>query len=162
VGHPLTVYGKGGQTRGFLDIRDTVRCVELAVLNPPDRGEFRVFNQFTEQFSVEQLAERVRSARRAHGLETSIEHLPNPRTEMEAHYYNARHQRLLDLGLVPHGLEDSLIDRVIGLVERYKKRIKPELFAPRVDWRFGGRDRFRAPSTSRRRVATAPSVSPRG
>src|SRR5712691_7136218 len=89
VGHPLTVYGKGGQTRGLLDIRDTVRCVELAALNPPDRGEFRVFNQFTEQFSVRELAERVKAARRAHGLETSIDHLPNPRTEMEAHYYNA-------------------------------------------------------------------------
>ncbi len=139
VGYALTVYGKGGQTRGFLDIRDTVRCVEIAIQNPPAKGEFRVFNQFTEQFSVAQLAERVHTARQAHGLETRIEHLPNPRTEMEEHYYNARHQRLIDLGLVPHRLEDSLIDRVVGLVERHKKRIKPELFAPRVDWRLGGR-----------------------
>jgi UDP-sulfoquinovose synthase len=161
VGYPLTVYGKGGQTRGFLDIRDTVRCVELAALNPPERGEFRVFNQFTEQFSISQLAERVRAARQAHGLETSIEHLPNPRTEMEAHYYNAKHQRLLDLGLQPHNLQDSLIDRVIGLVERSKKRIRPELFAPRVDWRFGGRGAFKVPAARRRTVATAPSISSR-
>jgi UDP-sulfoquinovose synthase len=157
-GHPLTVYGSGGQTRGFIDIRDTVRCVELAILNPPDRGEFRVFNQFTEQFSVNQLADRVRAARLAHGLETVIEHLANPRIEMEAHYYNAKHQHLLDLGLVPHSLEDSLIDRVIGMVERYKGRIKPELFLPRVDWRFGGGGKMTAPS-KRRRVPALRSVS---
>jgi UDP-sulfoquinovose synthase len=160
VGYPLSVYGKGGQIRGFLDIRDTVRCVELAALNPPSRGEYRVFNQFTEQFSIEQLAERVRHARQAHGLDTVIEHLPNPRTEMEAHYYNATHQRLLDLGLEPHGLQDSLIDRVIGLVERNRQRIKPELFAPRVDWRLGGRGNLQAPAARRLRVATAPLVSP--
>ena len=162
VGHALTVYGKGGQTRGFLDIRDTVRCVELAALNPPDSGEFRVFNQFTEQYSVSQLAERVKAARSAHGLETTITHLPNPRTDMEAHYYKAKHQRLLDLGLVPHNLDDSLIDHVIGLVEHYKRRIKPELFAPRVDWRFGGRGKIKAAPTGRRRVAIAPSVARRG
>ena len=144
VGHALTVYGKGGQTRGFLDIRDTVRCIELAVLNPAAKGEFRVFNQFTEQFSVEQLAERVQHARRAHGLDTRIEHLPNPRTELEEHYYNAKHQRLVDLGLVAHRLQDSLIDRVIGLVEHHKKRIKPELFEPRVDWRFGAKRKLGA------------------
>ena len=162
VGHALTVYGEGGQTRGFLDIRDTVRCVELAALNSPDRGEFRVFNQFTEQYSVSQLAERVKAARSAHGLETTITHLPNPRTELEAHYYKAKHQRLLDLGLVPHNLDDSLIDRVIGLVEHHKRRIKPELFAPRVDWRFGGRGKIKAAPTGRRRVAIAPSVARRG
>src|SRR5438552_12175852 len=158
VGYPLTVYGQGGQTRGFLDIRDTVRCVELAMLNAPERGEFRVFNQFTEQFSVRELAERIKAARAHHGLETSIEHLPNPRTELEAHYYNAKHQHLLDLGLVPHKLEDSLIDRVIGLVERYKKRIRPELFVPRVDWRRGGTGDFGKPSARRRRVAVAPGI----
>src|ERR1700704_6306958 len=156
VGYPLTVYGKGGQTRGFIDIRDTVRCVELAAINPPEQGEFRVFNQFTEQFSVAELAERVHAARRAHGLDTTVEHLPNPRTEMETHYYNAKHQRLLDLGLQPHRLEDSLIERVIRLVEKNKRRIKPELFAPRVDWRFGGRGTIHAPSARRSKVATGP------
>jgi len=158
IGYPLTVYGEGGQTRGFLDIRDTVRCVELAMTNAPDRGEYRVFNQFTEQFSVGELAERVKAARAHHGLETKIEHLPNPRSELEAHYYNAKHQHLLDLGLVPHKLEDSLIDRVIGLVERYKKRIRPELFVPRVDWRRGGKGDFGKPAAKRRRVAVAPGI----
>jgi UDP-sulfoquinovose synthase len=158
IGYPLTVYGKGGQTRGFLDIRDTVRCVELAIMNPPAHGEFRVFNQFTEQFSVSQLAERVRSARSAHGLSTEITHLPNPRTELEEHYYNARHQRLIDLGLVAHKLETSLIDRVIGLVERHKRRIKPDLFAPRVDWRVGGNDRTKRPARNAARRRTRSKV----
>jgi UDP-sulfoquinovose synthase len=155
VGHPLTVYGEGGQTRGLLDIRDTVRCVELAIQHPPTAGEYRVFNQFTEQFSVAELAERVGEARRAHGLETTVRHLPNPRTEAEAHYYNARHQRLLDLGLQPHKLQDTLIDSVIGFVQRHRRRIRPELFAPRVDWRLGGRGDFRTTRTLRR-----PAVRP--
>jgi UDP-sulfoquinovose synthase len=153
IGHPLTVYGSGGQTRGFLDVRDTVRCIELAADNPADRGEFRVFNQFTEQFSVLELAERVRQARAAHGLETVIDHLRNPRVEAEAHHYNARHQHLLDLGLQPHRLEDTLLDDVILRVERLRKRVRPSIIAPRVDWRGreqawrgsakGNRDRVR-------------------
>jgi UDP-sulfoquinovose synthase len=137
LGHPLTVYGRGGQTRGFIDIRDTVRCIELAALNPAAPGEFRVFNQFTEQFSIRELAHRVESARREHGLDTTIENLRNPRTELEEHYYNARHQRLIDLGLEPHLLEQTLIDSVIARVERLRSRVQPSLFAPRVDWRAG-------------------------
>jgi UDP-sulfoquinovose synthase len=137
IGHPLTVYGRGGQTRGFIDIRDTVRCIELAALTPAAPGEFRVFNQFTEQFSIIDLAHRVQAARRAHGLDTTIAHLPNPRTELEEHYYNARHQKLVDLGLEPHLLEQTLIDTVITRVERLRSRVRPGLFAPRVDWRAG-------------------------
>ncbi|HEY2704148.1 MAG TPA: NAD-dependent epimerase/dehydratase family protein [Candidatus Dormibacteraeota bacterium] len=135
IGHPITVYGRGGQTRGFIDIRDTVRCVELAALNPAAPGEFRVFNQFTEQFSILDLAHRVQAARQAHGLDTTVAHLPNPRTELEEHYYNARHQKLVDLGLEPHLLEQTLIDTVITRVERMRSRVRPGLFAPRVDWR---------------------------
>ena len=104
---PLTVYGTGGQTRGFLDIRDTVRCIELALLNPPEKGDYRVFNQFTEQFSIAELANRVSAARAEHGLETTVEHLPNPRVEQEQHYYRARHQKLIDLGLEPHHLGET-------------------------------------------------------
>lgn len=98
VGHPLTVYGKGGQTRGFLDIRDTVRCVELAIAHPAEPGQFRVMNQFTEQFSVEQLALLVQKAGATMGLKVEINHLENPRVELEEHYYNAKNTKLLDLG----------------------------------------------------------------
>jgi UDP-sulfoquinovose synthase len=139
VGEPLTVYGKGGQTRGFLDIRDTVACVRLSVENPAAPGEFRVFNQFTEQFSVLTLAELVRDARAEHGLETTIDHLPNPRVESEGHYYNAKHQHLLDLGLEPHQLQSTLIDSVVETVERHRDRVdRSVLRQPNVDWRTGG------------------------
>ena len=139
VGLPLTVYGKGGQTRGFLDIRDTVACVRLAIEHPAAEGEYRVFNQFTEQFTVKALAQKVRQARAAHGLDTRIVHLPNPRVEREEHYYNAKHQKLLDLGLQPHFLGDTLIESMIDTVERHAARVDPiELEQPNVDWRRGG------------------------
>jgi UDP-sulfoquinovose synthase len=137
IGHPLTVYGKGGQTRGFLDIRDTVRCIELAVENPAERGEFRVFNQFTEQFSVGQLAEMVVDAAGKLGIEARIETLPNPRVEKEEHYYNAKHTGLLDLGLEPHYLGDSLLDSLLNIAVEYRDRVDTDHIMPSVDWRTG-------------------------
>lgn len=139
LGQPLTVYGRGGQTRGFLDIRDTVECIRISIQNPAGRGEYRVFNQFTEQFSVKGLAELVHQARDAHGLSTTIKHISNPRVELEEHYYNAKHQRLMDLGLQPHLLRRTLIDSVIQTVERHRKRVDlVALQKPNVDWRSGG------------------------
>jgi UDP-sulfoquinovose synthase len=135
VGHPLTVYGKGGQTRGFLDIRDTVRCVELACLNPAKPGECRVFNQFTEQFSVLELAQMVKAAALKLGLSVDIEHVPTPRVESEEHYYNAKHSRLIDLGLEPHFLSDSLLDSLVNIAVRYQDRVDTSLFMPQVQWR---------------------------
>src|SRR6202008_2691961 len=107
IGQPLTVYGKGGKTRGFLDIRDTVRCIEIACLNPAAKGECRVFNQFTEQFSVLDLAHMVQKAGKKVGLNVQVEHLSNPRVEAQGHYYNAKHSKLTDMGLQPHFLSDS-------------------------------------------------------
>ena len=135
AGHPLTVYGKGGQTRGYLDIRDTVRCIEIACLNPADRGECRVFNQFTEQFSVLDLAHLVQTAGKRLGLTATIDHLPDPRVELEQHYYNAKHSKLVDLGLEPHLLSDSLLDSLLNIAVRYRDRIDTSLFLPQVDWR---------------------------
>ena len=135
IGHPLTVYGKGGQTRGYLNIVDTLQCVELATLNPAEPGEFRVFNQFTEQFSVLQLAEAVRTAGAAVGLEVRVDHLENPRVEMEEHYYNAQHTKLLDLGLQPHLLDETLIESMFGVIERYRDRVILEHMLPATRWR---------------------------
>jgi len=135
IGHPLTVYGKGGQTRGFLDIRDTVRCVELAVANPADRGQFRVFNQFTEQFNVQQLAEMVKKAAQALGLKVEINHLPNPRVELEEHYFNAKNTKLLDLGLQPHYLSDALLDSLLNFAIKYQHRVDQSQILPKVSWR---------------------------
>ena len=137
IGHPLTVYGKGGQTRGFLDIRDTVRCIELAVENPAERGEFRVFNQFTEEFSVGQLADMVVDAAGKLDIEARIETIPNPRVEKEEHYYNAKRTKLLDLGLEPHYLGDSLLDSLLNIALEYRDRIDPDVVMPSVDWREG-------------------------
>ncbi|RIK33017.1 MAG: NAD-dependent dehydratase [Chloroflexi bacterium] len=135
AGMPLTVYGQGGQTRGFLDIRDTLACVELAILNPPEQGEYRVFNQFTEQFNVLELAQTVQYAAEELGMAVPIHNLPNPRVEREAHYYNAAHTKLLDLGLQPHYLSDTLIESMFEVVQRHRGRIKEALVLPGVDWR---------------------------
>jgi UDP-sulfoquinovose synthase len=140
IGYPLTVYGKGGQTRGFLDIRDTVRCIEIACHNPAARGECRVFNQFTEQFSVLQLAEMVKTAGKELDLDVEIDYLPDPRVEAEEHYYNAKHSKLIDLGLKPHYLSDSLLDSLVNIAIRYKDRIDMSLIPPRVNWRYPGSD----------------------
>ena len=137
IGYPMTVYGKGGQTRGFLDIRDTVRCIELAMLNPAERGEFRVFNQFTEQFSVNQLAELVANASRKLGITARIENLPNPRVESEEHYYNAKHTKLLDLGLQPHYLSESLLDSLVNIAIEYRERVDLSQIPPSISWRGG-------------------------
>lgn len=135
AGMPLTVYGKGGQTRGFLDIRDTLACVELALLNPAERGEYRVFNQFTEQFNVLELAQTVQRAARELGMAVEIHNLPNPRVEKEAHYYNAAHTKLLDLGLKPHYLSETLIESMFNVVKCQRHRIKEKLMLPSVNWR---------------------------
>ncbi|OBQ38237.1 MAG: NAD-dependent dehydratase [Anabaena sp. CRKS33] len=134
VGHPLTVYGKGGQTRGFLDIRDTVRCIELAIANPAEPGEFRVFNQFTELFSVGDLAMMVKKAGNAMGLNVDINHIDNPRVEKEEHYFNAKNTKLLDLGLQPHLLSDSLLDSLLNFAVKYQKRVDHKQILPKVSW----------------------------
>ena len=135
VGHPLTVYGAGGQTRGFLNIRDTLACVELAVLNPAERGEMRVFNQFTESFSIRDLAEEVQKAAVAIGLQVDIAEVDNPRTEAAEHYYNPTHTKLLDLGLKPTLLSDDLVTDTLQTLLKYKDRAILDAIAPRTTWK---------------------------
>lgn len=134
TGIPLTLYGQGKQRRGFLNIRDTLRCVELALLNPASPGEFRVFNQLTEIFSISELAQLVRDQAAKIGLKVELQYLENPRVEAAEHYYNARHQKLLDLGLVPHLLSDVLIDSMLLRVQENAARIRRESILPRVRW----------------------------
>lgn len=134
IGIPLTVYGHGGQTRGFLNIRDTLRCVELATLNPPQAGEYRVFNQFTETFSVLDLAEMVKREGEKLGLPVEVQHLKNPRVEAEKHYYNPTHRKLIDLGLTPHLLSDVLLDSMLLRIREFAHRVKKEIILPRVRW----------------------------
>jgi UDP-sulfoquinovose synthase len=137
IGHPLTVYGSGTQTRGFLNIRDTLRCVELALENPAELGEFRVFNQFTEQFSILELAKLVRAAANELGYVVEIGEFVNPRVEAEHHYYNAVHAKLLELGLEPHPLGSELVHSVLGIIDRHRDRVIERAIAPRTRWRPG-------------------------
>jgi len=137
IGHPLTVYGAGTQTRGFLNIRDTLACVELAAMNPAEAGEFRVFNQFTEQFSVLELAGLVKHAGAHLGYSVEIQHCDNPRVEKEEHYYNAIHTKLLDLGLEPTLLGEELVESMIHAIERYKDRVIESSIDPRTRWSPG-------------------------
>ena len=137
IGHPLTVYGRGGQTRGFLNVVDTLQCVELATANPADPGEYRVFNQVTESFSLLTLAELVRRSGREYGLDVRVDHIDNPRVEAEEHYYNPTHTKLLDLGLKPHLLSETLIESVFGVVERYRDRVIPAHIMPTTRWAPG-------------------------
>ena len=133
IGDPLTVYG-ANQTRRFLNIRDTLACVELAVANPAAAGDFRVFNQFTEQFSVLELAGLVKQAGEHLGYAVEIQHCENPRVEKEEHYYNAVHTKLLDLGLEPTLLGEELVESMIHTIERYKANAIEAHIDPRTRW----------------------------
>ena len=133
-GVALTVYGKGGQTRGYLNLRDTLQCVELAINNPAADGELRVLNQFTEQFAVTELAQKVRDAAAALGINVTVEPIDNPRKEAEVHYYNAKHHGLLDLGLKPHFMTSEVLQAMIELIRRYQDRIHAQKILPRVKW----------------------------
>ena len=135
AGIPLTVYGKGGQTRGFLNIKDTLACVELAAQNPPKSGEFRVFNQFTEVFSVADIAKKVKEAGESLGLRVAINTYPNPRIEKEEHYYNPKNTSLMSLGLKPHLLTHGIISKMIARARDAKDHIDHTIIHPTIKWK---------------------------
>ena len=140
-GVPLTVYGKGGQTRGFLNIRDTIQCVDLAVRNPAAEGECRIFNQFTETFSINELAETVQRAGRERGLDVEINHVENPRLEAEEHYYNPKHSKLVELGLQPNLLSEVLVEQMLGTIESNRDHVNPDVIQPSFGWWGDVKDR---------------------
>jgi UDP-sulfoquinovose synthase len=132
LGKPLTIYGSGTQTRGFIEIRDTVRCIQLACENPAEPGEFRVFNQITEFMSLQQVADTIVAASPD---AVRVEHVENPRVESEHHHYNVVHTGLVGLGLEPHLLSDTLIESLFEITKRYAHRVRPEAMLPTVQWR---------------------------
>lgn len=134
AGVPLTVYGKGGQTRGYLNLKDTLQCIDLAVNNPAAAGEMKIYNQFTEQFSVNELADRVQKAGRQVGLDVQVKSIPNPRKEAEDHYYNAAHTGLLDLGLAPNFMTEAVLVEMLERIIRDKNNIVADRIMPRVKW----------------------------
>lgn len=135
AGYPLTVYGKGGQIRGYLNLKDTMQCVHLSAMNPARHGEMRVFNQLTETFSVNQLAERVKKTGEKLGYAVRVENIKNPRIEKEEHYYNPKYTGLMDLGLKPHLLTDEALEGLFRVVEKYKDRINTDAIFRGVSWR---------------------------
>jgi UDP-sulfoquinovose synthase len=135
VQYPLTIYGNGQQIRGYINLRDTIRCIELSIASPPEAGEYRVFNQFTEQFSLVELAETVVEQSERFGLEAQIKHLPNPRVEAEQHYYNAEHTKLIELGLEPHLLNGSVLESLMEHIIKNHGKIDKSLIMPTINWR---------------------------
>lgn len=134
AGIPLTVYGKGGQIRGYLNLRDTLQCIELACKNPVEKGELRIFNQLTETFSVNQLAEKVQAAGKTVGLDVAVKSIPNPRKEAEDHYYNPSYTGLMELGLEPHYMTEEVLGGMLDFIMRYKDQIDHSKIMPRVVW----------------------------
>jgi len=134
VGYPLTVYGKGGQTRGYLNIKDTLNCIRLAIETPAEKGELRILNQFTETFSVNQLASWVQKVGNRMDLQVEVDHRDNPRKEAEEHYYKPRHTGLLDLGLEPNYLTDEVIAEMIEFALAHKGQINREQIFRKVPW----------------------------
>ena len=139
LGHPLTVYGNGSQTRGLINLVDTVECIRIAAENPAERGEFRVFNQMTESMSIRQIAETIATEypnwSAANGSGVRIEHVDNPRVEAYDHYYNVKHTALVDLGLKPTLLSTTLIDHLFDVVDRHRDRVDLAAIMPTVSWR---------------------------
>lgn len=134
AGVPLTVYGKGGQKRGYLNLKDTLQCVRLAAESPASPGELRIFNQLTEVFSVNEIAEKIKTVGDKMGLGVSVKAIPNPRKEKEEHYYNPTHSGLTELGLEPHLMTDSVIATMLERVVENKDNIDESRIMPRVRW----------------------------
>ena len=135
AGYPLTVYGKGNQTRGFLNLKDTMQCVYLSAMQPAEQGQLRVFNQLTESFSVNQLADKVKKAGDRLGYNVVVERIENPRVEKEEHYYNVHYTGLLELGLKPHYLTDEVLESFFAITDKYKDRINKEAFFKGIKWK---------------------------
>ncbi len=134
VNYPLTVYGKGGQTRGYLNINDTLQCVYMSAKTPAPKGSLRIFNQIMETFSANELAEKVQRVGNRLGYHIEINHLENPRKELETHYYNPTYQGLIDIGVEPHYLTDEVIAGMFHTVEKYKNNIRHDVIFRGIQW----------------------------
>ena len=134
AGVPLTVYGEGGQVRGYLNLNDTLQCVDLAAQNPVEEGDLRILNQFTETFSVNDLAEQIQRVGNEMGLGVDVQNIPNPRKEPEDHYYNPDHSGLMELGLDPHYMTDDVVQSMLERVVEYEDQIDEDKILPRVSW----------------------------
>lgn len=134
VGYPLTVYGQGGQTRGYLNIKDTLQCVHKSTESPAKKGELRIFNQIMETFSVRELAEMTQKVGRKLDYDVAIKNIPNPRKEAEEHYYNPTYQGLQDIGVKPHYLTEQVMEKMFNVVAKYEGNIREDVIFHGVRW----------------------------
>jgi len=134
VDYPLTVYGKGGQTRGYLNIKDTLQCIEMSEKTPAKLGELRIFNQIMECFSANQIAEQVERVGNSLGYNVKVDHIENPRKEAEEHYYNPTYQGLIEIGVEPHFLTDETMTGIFKTVEKFKSNIRKDVIFKGVKW----------------------------
>lgn len=135
MGEPITLYGAGTQKRAFLNINDTLQCVTLAATNPPKEAGFRVFNQFTEVFSIKELAELVAKEAKSKGYTTKVECIENPRVESEEHYYNPVNDNFIKLGLKPRKLSEVLVDSMLDIINKHKSNIDVDALMPKIKWK---------------------------
>jgi UDP-sulfoquinovose synthase len=134
AGYPLTVYGKGGQTRGYLNIKDTLQCIHMAEQTPAKSGELRIFNQIMETFSVNQLAELTVEVGKQLGYNVDVKSIDNPRKEAEEHYYNPTYQGLIGIGVKPNYLTPEVMASIFQLVAEYKDNIRQDIIFRGVRW----------------------------
>jgi UDP-sulfoquinovose synthase len=134
IGYPLTVYGKGEQTRGYLNIKDTLQCVHMVEKNSANPGDLNIYNQIMETFTVNQLARLTQKAGNELGYNVEIKNIENPRIELESHYYNPSYQGLMELGIKPHFLDKKSMKEMILMVSRYEKNIKINSIFRGVNW----------------------------
>lgn len=134
AGYPLTVYGRGGQTRGYLNIKDTLQCVHRSLENTAKKGELRIFNQIMETFSVIELAEMIQRVGKKMGFDVEIKNIENPRKEAEEHYYNPTYQGLLDIGVKPHYLTEEVVAGMFNIVIDFKDTIRKDIIFKGIKW----------------------------
>jgi UDP-sulfoquinovose synthase len=131
----MSVYGNGTQKRGYLNLIDTINCVKIATNNPPKEGEFRVFNQFTEFSSLNEMANKIKKFAEKNEIKTGIKHIKNPRIEEEDHYYNPKNTSLISLGLKPIIFDDEQISKIYKVVKKNINRINLDSLKPNIQWK---------------------------
>jgi UDP-sulfoquinovose synthase len=143
IGHTLTPYGNGGQKRGFIALRDSMKCLTIALENPPEEGEYRVFNQFDEVYNIYELAEEVKNAAKKEGIDAEIQNVVNPRMELEEHYYNPDNNNLRELGFKPTKMLPDELSIILKDLKRFRERIeaKKDIILPKIKWRGGAGER---------------------
>ena len=133
---PLTIYGSGQQIRGYINLKDTIKCIKIALKNQPKRGTLNIFNQFTEQFSVNDLAKKVKEALKLIDINVKINKIKNPRIESEKHYYKAANSGLKKLGLNPQRLTNEVIIDIAKYVIKHKRNIDASIIKPKIVWKW--------------------------